>query len=119
MPAPPVSSSILSYEEARHAVETQAAKVIPVGKESLELLDSFGRVLAEPIFADRNFPPFRRAARDGYAVIANDLAQLPSTLQMIGEIRAGEKVESIPSIHPGQAAAIMTGAPAPDGADAV
>lgn len=119
MSAPPVSSSILSFEEARHVVETQAAKVIAVGKESLELLDSFGRVLAEPIFADRNFPPFRRAARDGYAVIANDLIQLPSTLQVIGEIRAGEKIESIPSIHPGQAASIMTGAPAPDGADAV
>ncbi|HSS96873.1 MAG TPA: gephyrin-like molybdotransferase Glp, partial [Terriglobales bacterium] len=115
----PVSSSVLSFEDARHAVEAQAAKAIPVGKESLELLDSFGRILAEPIFADRNFPPFRRAARDGYAVIADDLAKLPSTLQVVGEIRAGEKPESLPSIKSGQAATIMTGAPAPAGADAV
>jgi len=119
MPAPPVISSVLSFEDARHAVESQAAKAAPVGKESLELLDSFGRVLAEPIFADRNFPPFRRAARDGYAVIAKDLATIPATLQVIGEIRAGVKAESIPSVSSGQAASIMTGAPAPDGADAV
>ena len=119
MSAPPVSATVLSFEDARHAVETQAEKVAPVGKESLELLDSFGRVLAEPIFADRNFPPFRRAARDGYAVIASDLAKLPCTLQVIGEIRAGQKAESIPPIYSGQAATIMTGAPAPAGADAV
>ena len=119
MPATPVSSAVLSFEEARHVVETQAATVTPTGNESLELVDSFGRVLAEPIFADRNFPPFRRAARDGYAVIAKDLANLPATLQVIGEIRAGVKAESIPSITSGQAAAIMTGAPAPEGADAV
>src|ERR1043165_2683751 len=98
MPAHPVLSAVLSFEEARRVVESQAAQIKPVGKESLELLDSFGRVLAEPVFADRNFPPFRRAARDGYAVIAEDLAELPSTLHVIGEIRAGEKAESIPSI---------------------
>jgi molybdopterin molybdotransferase len=119
MPPPQVSPAILSFEEARHVVETEAATATPVGKELLELLDSFGRVLAEPIFADRNFPPFRRAARDGYAVIAGDLAAIPATLQVVGEIRAGLKTSSIPSIMPGQAAAIMTGAPAPDGADAV
>ena len=119
MPAQPVSSPVLSFEEARHVVETQAATSTPVGKESLQLLDSFGRVLAEPIFADRNFPPFRRAARDGYAVIAQDLANPPATLQVIGEIRAGVKAESIPSIASGQVAAIMTGAPTPDRADAV
>jgi len=118
MPSHPLSS-VLNFEDARHVVETQAATVTPVGKELLELLDSFGRVLGEPVFADRNFPPFPRAARDGYAVIAEDLITLPSTLQVIGEIRAGLKPESIPSITSGQAAAIMTGAPAPAGADAV
>src|SRR6185312_12552958 len=67
----------------------------------------------------RNFPPFRRAARDGYAVIASDVTNLPSTLQVIGEIRAGAKAESILPIKSGQAAVIMTGASAPPGADAV
>src|ERR1041385_2228787 len=111
MPATPVSSAVLSFEDARHVVETQAATVTPTGNESLELVDSFGRVLAEPIFADRNFPPFRRAARDGYAVIAKDLANLPATLQAIGEIRAGVKAESIPSLTSGQAAPLKTGRP--------
>ena len=80
---------------------------------------ALGRILAEPVAADRNFPPFRRAARDGYAVIANDLSTVPVTLQVVGEIRAGARPESIPSIRSGQAATIMTGAPAPAGSDAV
>lgn len=119
MPAQSGSSSVLSFEEARHVVEQHAAQLTPVGKESLELLDSCGRVLAEPISADRNFPPFRRVARDGYAVIASDLSHLPATLNVIGEIRAGVPANSLPSLVSGQAAAIMTGAPAPTGADAV
>ena len=100
-------------------VEQHAAQLQPAGKESLELLDSHGRVLAEPITADRNFPPFRRAARDGYAVIASDLSHLPGTLNVIGEIRAGVPAGSLPTLVSGEAAAIMTGAPAPSGADAV
>ncbi len=100
-------------------VEAHAAQLAPAAKESVELLDSYGRVLAEPVTADRNFPPFRRAARDGYAVLASDLAEIPATLKIVGEIRAGAKPESIPTLVSGQAAAIMTGAPAPSGADAV
>ncbi len=61
----------------------------PHGKELVELLDAAGQVLAEPIIADRNFPPFRRATRDGYALRAADLAQLPATLEVVGEIKAG------------------------------
>jgi molybdopterin molybdotransferase len=119
MPAQSVQSAVLNFEDARHVVETHASQLAPVGKESLELLDGFGRILSESVAADRNFPPFRRAARDGYAVIASDLSTIPATLQVIGEIRAGAKPESIPSITSGQAATIMTGAPAPAGADAV
>ena len=57
--------------------------------------------------------------RDGYAVRAADLLPLPATLEVIGEIKAGARIEDIPPLQPGQAAAIMTGAPAPPGADAV
>lgn len=111
-------SAILSFEQARHVVEEHAATLRPRGKELVELLDSRGRVLAEPVFADRNFPSFPRATRDGYAVRASDLAQLPATLTVIGEIKAGTADAAL-KIEPGQAVAIMTGAPAPPGSDAV
>jgi molybdopterin molybdotransferase len=120
MAAVPNAPSILSFEDACHEVERHAAHVQPGGVETVELLASLGRVLCEPIAADRDFPPFRRAMRDGYAVRANDLANLPANLQVVGEIKAGASREEMPpAIRQGQAAAIMTGAPAPDGADAV
>src|SRR6266852_888655 len=120
MAAVPEPSLILSFEEARHRVEEHAARLRPRGKELLDLLDSAGRILAESVAADRDFPPFPRATRDGYAVRAADLAQLPATLEVIGEIKAGAALEkSAIKLEPGQAAAIMTGAPAPPGADAV
>jgi molybdopterin molybdotransferase len=117
LPQPP---TILSFEEARHVVEGQAAEVRARTKEKVKILASLGRVLAEPIAADRDFPPFRRAMRDGYALRAADLASLPATLEVIGEIKAGAPPEAVPrEVGAGQAAAIMTGAPAPNGADAV
>jgi len=120
MPAPPVHATVLSFEDARHAVEEHAAKLHPTGTESVDLLAAAGRVLAGPVFADRDMPPFPRPTRDGYAVRSADLAQLPATLDVIGEIKAGEKLGRIPpEIGPGQTASIMTGAPVPAGADAV
>jgi len=117
MPSSPSPASVLGFEDARHVVEEHASHLRPRGKELLELLDSVGRVLAEPIPADRNFPPFPRATRDGYAVRAVDIAPLPATLQIIGEIKAGANVTV--KLEAGQAAAIMTGAAVPPGADAV
>src|SRR5579862_5874328 len=119
MAAQPEPSLILSFEAARHLVEDHAAHLRPRGKELVELLEAAGQVLAEPIFADRNFPPFARAMRDGYAVIAADLARLPASLEVIGEIKAGARLGDVPTLTAGQAASIMTGAPAPPGADAV
>lgn len=112
------SSKVLSFEQARLKVEEHASQLRPTGRELLGLLDAYTRVLAEPILADRDFPPFRRAARDGYAVHAADLANVPTTLEIVGEIRAGVENEIAP-LQPGQAASIMTGAATPDGADAV
>jgi len=120
MAAAPQPPTILSFEDARHVVEGHARDVRPGGTESVSLLASRGRVLAQEVAADRDFPPFRRAMRDGYAVRAADLAHLPATLKVVGEIKAGASVEDLPlEIAPGQAAGIMTGAPAPNGADAV
>ena len=110
---------ILSFEDARHLVEEHASRLRPRGKELVELLESAGQVLAEPLLADRNFPPFPRATRDGYAVRAADFAQLPTTLRVIGEIKAGAAADAMVKVESGQAVAIMTGAPAPPGADAV
>lgn len=111
---------ILSFEDARRLVERNAAQVQPRETESVDLLAAAGRVLAEPVFADRDFPPFPRSTRDGYAVRSADLAQLPAKLSVIGEIKAGEKLDAIASgIASGQAVSIMTGAPVPAGADAV
>ncbi len=116
MPSDP-ATTILSFEAARHLAEEHAAQLRPRGKELVELLDGVGQVLAEPVVADRNFPPFPRATRDGYAVRTADLTQVPARLRVIGEIKAGADVTF--QIQAGQAAAIMTGAPVPPGADAV
>jgi molybdopterin molybdotransferase len=119
MSSTPNSATILSFEQARHEVEEHAATLRPRGKELVELLDSSGQILAEPVLADRHFPPFPRATRDGYAVHAADLAKLPATLEVIGEIKAGAAAHATLKVGSGQAAAIMTGAPAPPGCDAV
>ena len=117
---PVVAPGVLSFEVARHAVEQQAALIQAQETEVLDLLGAAGRVLSEPILADRHLPPFPRSTRDGYAVRAADVAEVPATLALIGEIRAGENPDKIPSqIDRGQAASIMTGAPVPFGADAV
>jgi molybdopterin molybdotransferase len=120
MAALPQQPTILSFEDARRLVERHAAEVSPGEVETEQLLACAGRVLAKPVFADRDFPPFRRAMRDGYAVRARDLAHLPVNLEVVAEIKAGAGPEDLPiEVLPGQAAAIMTGAPTPTGADAV
>jgi molybdopterin molybdotransferase len=82
--------------------------------ERIELAEAAGRVLAESLAADRDAPPFDRSMRDGYAARAADL---PGTLAVIGEVRAGKVYHG--SVGERQAVEIMTGAPVPDGADAV
>jgi molybdopterin molybdotransferase len=113
-------SIVLSFEDARRAVEQHSARVHAPAVATVDLLAAAWRVLAEPILADRNLPPFPRSTRDGYAVRAADVAHVPNTLDVIGEIKAGENIDNIPKhIASGQAASIMTGAPVPSGADAV
>jgi molybdopterin molybdotransferase len=73
-----------------------------------------GRVLAEPLLADRDYPTVRRSLRDGFAVKSSNV---PGTLRVRGEVRAGEQEQA--PLEDGEALEIMTGAPVPDGADAV
>ena len=120
MPVDPVPSIALSFEDARRVVEQQAAQISTPATESVDLLVAAGRVLSQPVFADRDLPPFPRSTRDGFAIHSGDLACLPATLDVIGEVKAGERLENIPrEIRAGQAISIMTGAPVPQGADAV
>ncbi len=111
------TAGVLSFEQACGTVLGYCRRIATPGTEAVPLLAAGGRVLAEPVRADRDFPPFPRATRDGYAVRAADLSSLPATLNVIGQIKAGaafsRKVES------GQAVEIMTGAALPQGADAV
>jgi len=88
-----------------------------LARETVLLSESLGRVLAESIHADRDFPPFPRATRDGFAVRSADVAQVPVQVRRIGEARAGEAFAGIVAAM--QCVEIMTGAPVPAGADAV
>src|SRR6202050_3893445 len=118
MAAPPIPSLVLSFEDARRVVEDHASHLTPGASETVSPLHAAGRVLAEPIAADRDIPPFPRSTRDGYAVHAADLATLPAILKVIGEIKAGPS-QIPPPLNRGEAYSIMTGAPMPQGADAV
>ncbi|MEM9498695.1 MAG: gephyrin-like molybdotransferase Glp [Pseudomonadota bacterium] len=90
--------------------------VAPLGVETVPLGQAAGRVLAEPVAASRDQPPFAASAMDGYAVCAGD-AQTGATLDVIGEAAAGHGWPG--TLSRGQAVRIFTGAPVPDGADAI
>ena len=114
------AATVLPFAEGRALVEQHAAWVAPTEAELADLAQAGGRVLAEALVADRDFPPFPRSARDGYAVRAADLARLPAKLRITGESKAGAAPETVPAqVNKGEAVLIMTGAPAPAGADAV
>jgi molybdopterin molybdotransferase len=85
--------------------------------EEVLLENGLGRVLAQEIFADANVPPFRRSAMDGFALRAADIRHIPARLTLVGEVRAGSSPTR--PVGPGEAMAIFTGAPVPEGADAV
>jgi molybdopterin molybdotransferase len=109
---------MLSYTEARQKVIEVTGRIhYTPRRESVELSQAFGRVLAEAVHADRDYPPFDRATRDGFAVRAADAAAPGAQLQCIGEIRAGGEFEG--AVGAGECVEIMTGAAVPPGADAV
>ncbi len=85
--------------------------------EPVLLEHALGRVLAEDILANRDLPPYDVSAMDGFAVRGGNLTGAPVTLKIIEDIRAGDMPRH--AILAGQCSRIMTGAPLPQGADAV
>lgn len=113
-----VAPTILSYEEAALVVRREAERILarPRDHERVPLLQAAGRVLAEPIFADRDQPPFARSTRDGFACVAAELER--GHLRIAGLLRAGQKWAG-GELGTGEAIEIMTGAAVPPGADCV
>jgi len=103
------------------ALEVILKEISPLATESVDIACALGRVLAEDIAARWPNPPFDNSAMDGYAVRSADVkgasAEKPAKLSVIYDLPAG----SVPQgpVGPGQAVRIMTGAPVPEGADAV
>jgi len=108
---------MISFEQAREVVIAQS-KSRRAARQSISLpvQDALGYVLAQEILTDREYPPFDRSTRDGYAVRASE-ARSGASLRCVGEIKAGDSVvEPLPAASCVQ---IMTGAAVPAGADAV
>ena len=110
----PDVSALLSVSQAIEIIDS--TPVTP-RVQSIDLADAHGLVLAQDILTDRDSPPFDKSLMDGYAVRARDVASERAALRCVGEIAAG--AIEIKPIQPGETAAIMTGAPMPQGADAV
>jgi molybdopterin molybdotransferase len=109
---------VVSYAEASRIVREHADRLVARhAPQPTGLLDTLGRVLAEPVLADRDQPPFPRSTRDGFACRAADVAAAGLPLEVIGSIRAGDPV--VIEVSAGKAVEIMTGAPVPAGADCV
>ncbi|MDH5798491.1 MAG: molybdopterin molybdotransferase MoeA [Paracoccaceae bacterium] len=104
---------MISVEEARQRVFSLLS-TMPV--EAVPLAQAAGRVLAEPVSAERDQPPFPASAMDGYA-LRNVEVHEGATFTVIGTAAAGHAFEG--SIGEGQAVRIFTGAPVPPGADRV
>lgn len=103
----------LDFAAARRCVLDTVGRIAPA-VETVPLAEAAGRVLAVDVVSDRDYPPLDRSIRDGFAVRSADM---PGTVRLIGEVRAGEAFAG--TVGPGECVRIMTGAPRPEGADAV
>ena len=114
----PIRSTI-ALDDAKALID---GAIRPIERtERVPLADASGRVLAEDIVAAADVPPFTRAAMDGYAVRAQDTSgatrEHPRALTRVGTVFTGQVADRV--IGPGECMEIATGAPIPDGADAV
>lgn len=111
-------TDLMSVDDALSRILANVS-VLPL--ETIALENALGRVLAEPVHATENIPPFDNSSMDGYAIRAADIAGASTdhgiTLQVVMDIPAGAQASQ--PVQTGQAARIMTGAPIPPGADAV
>ncbi|GMR04923.1 MAG: molybdopterin molybdotransferase MoeA [Thermodesulfobacteriota bacterium] len=105
----------------KEALSIILAEVRPLESETVDTLSALGRVLAEDITAARPNPPWDNSAMDGYALRSEDARQAskdsPAALRVIYDLPAGSTPRG--PVNKGEAVRIMTGAPVPDGADAV
>lgn len=108
---------MLTFEQARHEVIIQTSKRRrPSATENLSVWEASGYILAQDLLADRDYPPFDRATRDGYAARASE-STAGLSLRCIGEIKAGDSLTQ--PLEQGTCIQIMTGAPVPPEADVV
>lgn len=106
---------LLSADEARQRFAAAWTPAVEV--EEVETPDALGRVLAVPIAAPEDLPPFRRSLMDGYACRAADIAAVPARLRVVGEVLMGRPAE-VP-VGAGEAVQVPTGGMLPEGADVV
>lgn len=110
--------AMMSVDEARAAI---LAHMRPLPEEAVALAAALGRVLARDVVAAEELPAFANSAMDGYAVRAADTSTAseaaPTRLRLVGEVPAGRMY--VGTLGAGQTIRILTGAPLPDGADAV
>jgi len=110
----------MSFDEAKQAID-EKLKLGVVGEEEKLLLEAYGRILAENVVSALDIPPFNRSTVDGYAVKAEDTFGAeegqPAKLAVLGMVSVGEQPKIC--IEKGEAAEIVTGAPVPEGADAI
>jgi molybdopterin molybdotransferase len=110
--------ALLSVDQARERILSHFQ---PVTTETLRLTGCSDRILAEEIIAANDLPPFDNSSMDGFAVRAHDVmhssSDSPRRLRVVADIPAGS--HPTVTLQPGEAARIMTGAPIPEGADAV
>jgi molybdopterin molybdotransferase len=116
--SPPVRNlTMLSYEQARNKVIEEVGKRnAPRAPAAVSVWDALGLVLEQEVKTDREYPPFDRSTRDGYAVRSKE-TKPGAQLKCVGEIKAGDTVRE--SLAAGSCLQIMTGAAVPAGADAV
>jgi molybdenum cofactor synthesis domain-containing protein len=104
---------VISLEEAQAYVQSLVA---PLETVRLPIREARGHVLAEPVVSAEAVPPFANSAMDGFALRSSD-ARDGARLRVMGTVAAGATFDG--TVGPGEAVRIMTGAPVPDGADAV
>src|SRR3972149_5174576 len=112
------SENLMSVEEAQERILAQIHTLDPIDRP---LIEARGQVLAEDVYASFDVPPWNDSGMDGYAVRSEDIEHAtpdsPVTLRLGGHVAAGYMPDN--RVEPGTTIRIMTGAPLPQGADAV
>ncbi|MFO1093675.1 MAG: hypothetical protein U0992_10235 [Planctomycetaceae bacterium] len=99
------------------ALDRIVAETQPLAAVRLPLMETLGRTLAEDIISDSDSPPFAKSLMDGFAIRSGDVHDAETALRIVGELTAGQQAAR--PLGSGERRRIMTGAPIPDGADAV